>query len=110
MPQQQIADFGVIIEPSLRMSFKEAPWDYEIRVALPAAYFKSDKRYPVVWVTDGSFRFTRSVSTVNSASMVGEIPEMVVVSVGAPPEATEEVQARRTYDFTHESEKQCTYM
>src|SRR5262245_35596720 len=59
----ELSDSGAIIEPSLRMSFKGAPWDYEIRIALPSSYYKSDKSYPVLWVTDGSARFDRSVST-----------------------------------------------
>src|SRR6202035_6056683 len=50
----RVTDLGVLIEPSLRMHYAGGPFDYEIRIALPASYHQTDKSYPVLWVTDGS--------------------------------------------------------
>jgi predicted alpha/beta superfamily hydrolase len=89
----------VAIEPSVRMRAEGFKWDHEIQVALPPSYGKTDKRYPVLWVTDGSYIFESAVAVVNAWERK-YLPEMIVVGIGAPPEAHKEVQMRRTYDFT----------
>ena len=44
------------IEPAVAMRATAFDWDYEVQVALPASYrVMPEKRYPVVWLTDGPF-------------------------------------------------------
>jgi predicted alpha/beta superfamily hydrolase len=96
---KQLTEAGVVIEPSRRMRADDYPWDHEVQIALPASYSKSDKHYPVLWVTDGSMLF--QFATALTASCAGkQIPEMIVVGVGVAPEAIAETQMRRNFDFS----------
>jgi hypothetical protein len=88
------------IEPSLRMQAEGIPWQHEIRVALPASYYKTTKAYPVLWLTDGSYYFEPAISTLDSL-IYDNLPEMIIIAVGAPPEASlDEYASRRLFDFT----------
>jgi predicted alpha/beta superfamily hydrolase len=77
-------------------------WDHEIRVALPASYSTTTRTYPVLWVTDGGFLFEYALQSV--ATVRYSLPEMIIVSVGAPPEAQADQASRRLYDFTPSAE------
>ena len=88
---------GYQIQPSRRMGFG-GPWDYEIQVALPPSYGKTKKAFPVLWVTDGGGAFRPSIKEVSRVADKG-VPEMIIVGIGAPPEATD-AGLRRQYDFT----------
>src|SRR5262245_45723789 len=90
---------GVTIEPSRRMRASGYPWEHEIQIALPPSYGKGDRKYPVLWVTDGSF-FLSAALEVATACAGKTVPEMIVVAIGAPPEERAEVQTRRGYDFS----------
>jgi uncharacterized protein len=104
---QRVTDHGMLIQASRRMSFPGAPSDYEIRVALPQSYSTSDKRYPVLWVLDGSLDFDMAVET---ASVVGgPVPELIVVSVGTTPENAKNFVSRREYDFTFTKSGVCNF-
>jgi predicted alpha/beta superfamily hydrolase len=94
----RVTDTGMLLPPSRLMRYKGAKWDYEVRVALPRSYVTSNKSYPVLWVLDGQWMFDRAVSV--SSSSMGGIPEMIVVSIGSPPDHQDEVEKRRIYDFT----------
>lgn len=91
------------VEPSRRMQAKGLEWQHEIRIALPVSYAKTQQVYPVLWVTDGSFLFEHAVAAL---SIMGQdrVPEMVVVGVGAPPESSSDLAARRVYEFTPEGQ------
>lgn len=96
---KQLDAAGVVIEPSRRMRAENYPWEHEVQVALPASYGKSDKHYPVLWVTDGSMLF--QFATALTASCAGQqMPEMIVVGVGVPADAIAETQMRRNFDFS----------
>lgn len=71
----------------------------QIRIALPPSYHQSDKSYPVLWVLDGSGMFESAVDVVYS-SQKQYVPDMIVVSVGTPPEARNDFLRRRAYDFS----------
>ena len=92
----------VTIEPSLRMHAEGIPWDYELQIALPPSYFKKKQNYPVLWVTDGSYQFDTAVTVVNLVESK-HLPEMIIVAVGVPPNASKEWRKRRLYDFTPEN-------
>jgi predicted alpha/beta superfamily hydrolase len=95
----QVTAAGVVIEPSRRMRADDYPWEHEIQIALPPSYGKTDRPFPVLWVTDGSMLFQLATALV--ASCAGEhMPEMIVVGIGAPPDALAETQMRRNFDFS----------
>jgi len=96
---KQVEAAGVTIEPSRRMRAKDYPWEHEIQIALPPSYGKTDQRFPVLWVTDGSLLFELATALVTSCAHQG-MPEMIVVGIGSPPEALAETQRRRNFDFS----------
>lgn len=96
---KQVEAAGVTIESSRRMRAKDYPWEHEIQIALPPSYGKTEQRFPVLWVTDGSLLFELATAVVTSCAHQG-MPEMIVVGIGAPPEASEETQRRRNFDFS----------
>ncbi|WP_198683172.1 alpha/beta hydrolase [Peristeroidobacter agariperforans] len=95
----QVKEAGASIEPSRRLRAKDYPWEHEIQIALPPSYAKTDRSFPVLWVTDGSLLF-QLASALVTACAPKHMPEMIVVGIGAPPEALEETQARRNFDFS----------
>jgi predicted alpha/beta superfamily hydrolase len=105
--EQRMTDTGALVEPSTRMRFKDAPWDYEVRVALPPSYDQSEETYPVLWVTDGSAFFDMAVTVASSSPR--HFPYMIVVSIGTPPEARGKFSYRRDYDFTSDKAGLCNY-
>src|SRR5262245_33888718 len=59
---------GVTIEPSRRMQASGYPWEHEIQIALPPSYGKSDRKYPVLWVTDGSFFLSAALEVATACA------------------------------------------
>lgn len=96
---EQLKNSGVVIEPSRRMQAKDYPWDHEIQIALPPSYGKTEQRFPVLWVMDGSLLFQLAAALATSCAHE-HMPEMIVVGIGAPPEALDETQMRRNFDFS----------
>jgi predicted alpha/beta superfamily hydrolase len=90
----------ISIEPPRRMRAEGFAWDHEIQIALPASYRQSKKSYPVLWVTDGSWMFRPAACTAFNLNLSKHIPEMIVIAVGAPADAADDVLTRRLYDFT----------
>ncbi len=61
-------------------------------VSLPASYgWAKDRRYPVLYVLDGSWHFRHTASAVDYLAAHGEIPEMIVVAIDS---------TKRVRDFT----------
>jgi len=90
------------IEPPVSMRTAAFDWDYEVQVALPASYgVMPDKRYPVLWLTDGALLLPLAVGLLNALVMGGLAPEMIIVAVGCASEAgAAEFGRRRVIDFT----------
>lgn len=60
---------------------------YQLHVGLPASYQKSpDKKYPVIYVTDGYWDFTKLTTSVGSLVYDRVLPEIIVVGIGYPGE------------------------
>jgi len=76
-------------------------WDHEIQVALPAHYgVTPERRYPVLWLTDGPMLFHLAVGLLDTFVPGGLAPEMIVVGVGSPSEAgLAEFSRRRAIEF-----------
>lgn len=61
-------------------------------VSLPASYgWAKDRRYPVLYVLDGSWHFRHTAASVDYLAAHGEIPEMIVVAIDS---------TKRVRDFT----------
>jgi hypothetical protein len=90
------ARYTMSIEPAIQVRTAAFDWDYEVQVALPASYgVKPDKRYPVLWVTDGPLMLYLAVGLLNSLVVGSLAPEMIVVGVGCASEAGVIEQGRR---------------
>jgi predicted alpha/beta superfamily hydrolase len=89
------------IEPAVTMRSPAFEWDHEVQVALPASYGAvPDKRYPVLWLTDGPLMLPLAVGLLNTLIIGGSAPEMIVVGVGCPSDAgPAEFGRRRSIDF-----------
>lgn len=88
----------VRIEPARRLHSKLFEWDQGIQIALPASYGKTNRSYPVLWVTDGPMYFELAVKTVNYDQRF-HVPEMIIIAVGPPLDEINELGRRRTYEF-----------
>lgn len=109
MKQPPVADWmlpgarcTMSIEPPRAMRTAAFDWEYEIQVALPASYgVRPDKRYPVLWLTDGPLLFHLAVGLVNTLVIGSLAPEMIIVGVGCASEAgVTEFGRRRNIDLT----------
>jgi predicted alpha/beta superfamily hydrolase len=72
---------------------------YQIWVDVPASYARSDKTYPVVFVTDALYTFPIVRSIRNLVSAGGENIEEFIL-VGLPPEQGLTSKASRSRDYT----------
>ena len=52
-----------------------------IQVRLPAEYLRTERRYPVLYLTDGERQFGHTAATVEFLARAGRIPEMIVIGV-----------------------------
>jgi predicted alpha/beta superfamily hydrolase len=80
-------------QPRNRLTLKSAVLGEE-RVALvhtPASYDSGEKRYPVLYMTDGAAQLAHTAGTIDFLSRVGRMPEMIVVAI---------VNTDRTRDLT----------
>jgi len=88
------------ILPARHLKGTAARWSHEIQIALPPTYDASHAGYPVLWLLDGSISFPLAVGVLNTLGISGEIPELIVVGVGAPRELDgAEFGNRRIYDL-----------
>lgn len=55
----------------------------EILVRVPWDYERAKRRYPVLYVLDGTMQFAHAASTVEFLARDGRIPEMIVVGIPA---------------------------
>jgi predicted alpha/beta superfamily hydrolase len=94
--------YTMSIEPARVLRTAAFDWDHEVQVALPASYgVTPDKRYPVLWLTDGPLMLHLAVGLLNTLVFGRLAPEMIVVSVGCPSEAgVMEYGRRRMIDLT----------
>lgn len=89
------------VEPAVSMYAAAFAWSYEVQVALPASYgVMPEKRYPVLWLTDGPFLLHLAVGLLNTLVLGGLAPEMIIVGVGCSSDAgAAEFGRRRAIDF-----------
>jgi predicted alpha/beta superfamily hydrolase len=96
---RRLKTVGVTFEPSRVMRATRYPWEHQVQIALPPTYGKSDRKYPVLWVTDGEW-FLGAALEVATSCTGKHVPEMIVVAVGPPPVANAEIGMRRNFDFS----------
>jgi len=75
--------------------------EFNIFVALPHSYAKSEQAYPVVYVLDGNFLFGIVTETVRLLYFPKELQELIIVGVGYPDIVTfGSSMSVRTRDYT----------
>jgi len=78
--------------------------EYQLEVALPAEYEKSDERYPVFYLLDGNLAFPTAVQAYRCQRIEGGLPEVIVVGIGYPEQdpsiGTIAYQLSRARDYT----------
>ena len=78
--------------------------EYQVDIALPSGYGKTDKRYPVFYVLDGNMAFGSLVDTYLDLRLDGSIPEMILVAIGYkeddPAVYTPAYHTNRSRDYT----------
>lgn len=62
-----------------------------VLVRVPAAYARTTRAYPVLYLTDGEAQFVHTAATVEFLARAGRIPELIVVGI---------VNTNRTRDLT----------
>jgi predicted alpha/beta superfamily hydrolase len=73
---------------------------FKIDVALPYTYRKSEKRYPVIYLTDGNGYFSFVVGNLRMLQLAGEMPDVIVVGIGYSDASVVDVLAKRQRDLT----------
>jgi uncharacterized protein len=74
--------------------------DYQIGIWLPFSYAQTDKKYPVLYVTDGDFAFGLATGLIPTLIGAQEVPEMLVVGIAYHGITSwSEQGALRTRDF-----------
>ena len=75
---------------------------YDVSVWVPPSFKpESGKKLPLLVVTDGNNAFTVAMDAARSLINQGAIDEMIIASIGTPPEDGEKAfVARRVYEFS----------
>ena len=73
---------------------------FKIDVALPNSYGMGDRKYPVVYVTDGGGNFPIVVGNLRMLSLGFEMPDVIVVGIGYNTANIPRILAVRTRDLT----------
>ncbi|MEE3331367.1 MAG: alpha/beta hydrolase-fold protein [Myxococcota bacterium] len=97
---------SMTIGAPIMMKSTDFEWAHQILVALPASYdTQPDKKYPVLWVTDGN-SINLPVGILELLVSAGLAPEMIIVGVGMPSElGMAEFVRRRITDFAPPGDK-----
>lgn len=95
-PQVTIPDTELHVISSTKVN-----QEFNIFVALPHSYAKSEQAYPVVYVLDGNFLFGIVTETVRLLDFPNELQELIIVGVGYPDIVTfGSSMGVRTRDYT----------
>ncbi len=83
--------------------------DYELYVGLPPSYGKTQRSYPVVFVTDAPYAFpvTRAIEA-RIAGHSKELPEFILVGLGYAQGDTPEYSRRRDYTPSAHGDRNAT--
>jgi len=73
---------------------------FKIDVALPNSYGVGERKYPVVYVTDGGGNFPIVVGNLRMLSLGFEMPDVIVVGIGYNTADIPRILAIRTRDLT----------
>jgi uncharacterized protein len=73
---------------------------YDISIYLPPSYFDSDKKFPVLILTDAFHGFGIAKNTADLLIFGKELPEIIIVGIGFKAKNTVEYVKKRARDFT----------
>lgn len=84
-------DWTIANEPnllqSLTVSSDHMKQSRHVTVFLPKSYFQANRRYPVLYLTDGDIQGPHTHGTLDFLSKFDFVPEMIVVGITNPPES-----------------------
>lgn len=72
---------------------------YRLHVALPTNYGKSDRAYPVVYVTDGNTLFPMLWAVSQTLNSDWQLPRLIIVGIGYDTDKLKELWRNRERDF-----------
>ena len=72
---------------------------YRLHIALPTNYAKSDRSYPVVYVTDGNTLFPMVWVISGALSSDWQLPRLIIVGIGYDTDKVGELWRNRERDF-----------
>ena len=72
---------------------------YRLHIALPTNYAKSDRTYPVVYVTDGNTLFPMVWVISGALSSDWQLPRLIIVGIGYDTDKVGELWRNRERDF-----------
>lgn len=73
---------------------------FKIDVAVPYTYLESDKRFPVIYLTDSNGYFPFVVGNLRMLQLNGEMPEVIIVGIGYANPSVASVIAKRSRDLS----------
>lgn len=74
--------FGLMNTEGRLLVSKQTSTVYQIGIWFPFGYSAGDKRYPVLYLTDGDLTFGLATGLIPTLIGNGEIPEIIVVGIG----------------------------
>ena len=88
----------------VKLQSKNVDQEYELSIALPPSYDKSDRKYPVLYLLDSDYFFITIASIIDFLYTFGpwnnlHIPEMIIVGIGYPATGPE-IITYRSRDYT----------
>jgi predicted alpha/beta superfamily hydrolase len=69
---------------------------YILHIYLPDSYNKTNKKYPVIYVTDGQWFFISILAAYKNQHFDGFVPDLIIVGITW----TDNYESRRLRDFT----------
>lgn len=77
----QVNDFDYLIEKQ-KVNSKHLNEEHNFNVYLPIGYYDSPQKYPVLYVLESVYHFTKSVNAVHGLGKLSpQIPEMIIVGL-----------------------------
>ncbi len=72
---------------------------YTIKLLIPQSYYTSEKKYPVIYLSDGDLHFETVTGIIRTLTYYNEIPEVLVVGISYD-QTSLDYETRRTSDLT----------
>jgi predicted alpha/beta superfamily hydrolase len=109
----ELVQSPIVIPNTCKVRIKsENNYEYEISIALPPSYNKSDNKYPVLYLLDSNQYFTAITGILSfiyeqkAQYIIKGIPEIILVGIGYPTTKRTEILTYRSRDYTPEIDEE----